>query len=238
MDHVARADDVQQVLRIVGMCRVFHRVEVIEVAEELVEAVDSRQKFILVAKVILAELAGGIPHVLEHSGNGHRLGGQAYRRAGLPDRSHAGADRQHTGDEVRPARRATCLGVVVGKQHPLFGQFIEVRRTAGHQAAMVGADVPHADVVAHDDNDVGFRPPQTPGPRLIRSQRRIRQALLLHICFASSFPPFQIVVCHGKSVAHFSSEHLTQRSSSFYFGSITTSFVIKGFEDSRVQGFE
>ena len=62
--------------------------------------------------------------------------------AGLADRGHAGADGQLAGDEVRPARRATRLGVVVGEQHALFGQLVEVRRPAGHHAAMVGADVP------------------------------------------------------------------------------------------------
>ncbi len=107
-----------------------------------------------IAEVVLAELAGGIAHVLEHRGNGHRLGGHADFGAGLADRGHAGADRQLAGDEVRATRRAARLGVVVGEQHALVGDLVEVRRPAGHHAAMVGADVPHADVVAHDDDDV------------------------------------------------------------------------------------
>ncbi len=47
MNHVARADDIQQILRIVGMRRVFHRIEVIQIAKELVEAVNAGQKLIL-----------------------------------------------------------------------------------------------------------------------------------------------------------------------------------------------
>jgi hypothetical protein len=74
MNHVARADDIQQVLRIVGMCRVFHRIEVIQIAEEFVEAVNRRQELVLVAEVILAELAGGIAHRFQHCRNGYRLG--------------------------------------------------------------------------------------------------------------------------------------------------------------------
>ena len=85
-----------------------------------------------------------------------RLGRHADRRAGLADRGHAGADRQLAGDEVGAARRAARLGVVVGEQHALGGELVEVRRPAGHHAAVVGADVPHADVVAHDDDDVGL----------------------------------------------------------------------------------
>jgi hypothetical protein len=57
MDHVARADLYLERLRVVGMGRVFHRVEVIEVAEELVEAVNGRQELVEVAEVVLAELA-------------------------------------------------------------------------------------------------------------------------------------------------------------------------------------
>ncbi len=39
-------------------------VEMIEIAEELVEAVHRRQVFVAVAKVVLAELAGGVAHGL------------------------------------------------------------------------------------------------------------------------------------------------------------------------------
>ena len=44
------------------MRRVLHRVEVVEVAEELVEAVHGRQELVEVAEVVLAELAGGVAH--------------------------------------------------------------------------------------------------------------------------------------------------------------------------------
>ena len=138
------------------MRRVFHRVQVIEIAEEFIEPVDRRQELILVAKVILAELAGGVALRFERGGNGASLGGQSYRRTGLADRGHAGADRQLAGDEVRATRRAACLGVVVGEQHAFFGELVEVRRLPGHQAPVIGTDVPHADVVTHDDDDIGL----------------------------------------------------------------------------------
>ena len=44
------------------MERVFHRVQMIEVAEKLVEPMEGGQEFILVAQVVLAELAGGVAH--------------------------------------------------------------------------------------------------------------------------------------------------------------------------------
>ena len=137
------------------MAGIFHRIEVIEVAEEFVEAVHRRQELVAVAQMVLAELAGGVTTRLQHVGDGGGLGRQADRGAGLADRGHAGADRQLAGDEVGASRRAARLGVIIGEQHALGGDLVEIRRPPGHQAAVVGADVPHADVVTHDDDDVG-----------------------------------------------------------------------------------
>ncbi len=119
VDHVARADLVLERRRVVGMARVLHRVQVIEVAEELVEAVHRGQELVQVAQVVLAELAGGVAHGLEHRGDGRRLRRHADGGAGLADGGQAGADRQLAGDEVGPARRAARLGVVVGEPHAL-----------------------------------------------------------------------------------------------------------------------
>ena len=51
--------------RIDPVLRLLLGVEVIEIAEELVEAVDRRQKLVAVAEVVLAELAGGVAERLE-----------------------------------------------------------------------------------------------------------------------------------------------------------------------------
>jgi hypothetical protein len=40
-------------------------------------------------------------------------------------------------------------------------ELVEVRRAPGHQAAVIGADVPHADIVTHDDQDVRPAPPSS-----------------------------------------------------------------------------
>ena len=146
--------DVQQLLRIGGMRRVFHRVEVIQVAEEFIEAVHGRQELVFIAEVVLAELAGGVAHSFERGRDGHGLRRQAGGGAGLADRRHAGADRQFAGDEVGAACRATRLGIVVGKQHAFGGDLVEVGRPPRHHAAVIGADIPDADVIAHDDDDV------------------------------------------------------------------------------------
>ena len=99
--------------------RVGHRVEVVQVAEEFVEAVHRRQELVQVAEVVLAELAGGVALRLERGGERAGLGRNADVGAGLADGRQTRAERNLAGDEVGPARRATRLGVVVGEQHAL-----------------------------------------------------------------------------------------------------------------------
>jgi hypothetical protein len=57
------------VFGIVGVLRLLLRVEVVQVAEELVEAVVGGEKLVLVPEVVLAELASGIAERLERLGD-------------------------------------------------------------------------------------------------------------------------------------------------------------------------
>ena len=60
-------------LRIVGILRLLLRVQVVEVAEELVEPVHGGQELVAVAEVVLAELAGRVAERLEQIGDGRIL---------------------------------------------------------------------------------------------------------------------------------------------------------------------
>ena len=84
VDHAARAEILAEVrkfrivgLRIIGKLRLFLRVEVIEIAVEFVEPMRGGQKLILVAEMILAELAGGIALGLQQFGDGRIFLAQA-----------------------------------------------------------------------------------------------------------------------------------------------------------------
>jgi len=92
MNHVAGADDVQEVLRIVGMRGIFHRVQMIEITKELIEAMDGRQKFVLVTEMVLTELTGCVTHRFQNRCNGNRLGGYSDRGTRLTYCGHASAD--------------------------------------------------------------------------------------------------------------------------------------------------
>ena len=96
-----------RVLRVVVGLGLLLGVEVVEVAEELVEAVHRRQVLVAVAEVVLAELAGDVALRLEQVGDGRRPVGNAVRRTRHADGQQAGAERVLAEDERRPARRCS-----------------------------------------------------------------------------------------------------------------------------------
>src|SRR5438094_6814348 len=99
------------------MRRIFHRIEVIEVAKKFIEPVDSGQELIEIAEMVLAELAGGVALRFERGSDSASLSWYAHLGSRLADRGHARANRKLAHDEVRPTRRATCLSVIVSEQH-------------------------------------------------------------------------------------------------------------------------
>ena len=52
------------ILRIVRILGLLFGVEVIEVAEELIETMDGRQEFVTVAKMVFAKLSGGVSQAI------------------------------------------------------------------------------------------------------------------------------------------------------------------------------
>ena len=78
----------------------------------------------------------------------------AFLRAGHADLGHAGAHGHAAADERGAAGGAGLLGVVIGEGDAFFGDAVDVRRLVAHHAAVVVADVPGADVVAPNDEDV------------------------------------------------------------------------------------
>src|SRR5271157_10301 len=106
--------------------------------------------------MVLAELAGFVPQRLQRGGDRRRLVGHADRGAGLADRGQAGADRQFAGDEVGASGGAARLRVIVGEAHALAREVVQVRRCRIHEALVVGPYIAPANIVAHDDDDIGF----------------------------------------------------------------------------------
>ena len=82
VEHAARPELLLEfrILGIVGQLGLFLGVQVIEVAEELVEAVHARQIFVPIAEMVLAELAGRVAERLQQLGDGRIFLLQADRR--------------------------------------------------------------------------------------------------------------------------------------------------------------
>src|SRR5262249_25971658 len=70
------------------------------------------------------------------------------------DLCHTSAYRHVAADEGGTAGGAALLAVVVGKRYAFAGKPIDVGRHVAHHAAVVVADIPSADVVAPDDEDI------------------------------------------------------------------------------------
>ena len=156
VQHAARPELLLElrVLRVVRVFRLFFGIEVVQVAEELVEAVHRRQMLVAIAEMVLAELAGGVAQGLEQFSHGRVVRMQAVGGAGHAHLGQPGADRVLAGHERGAARRAALLRVVVGESHALVGHAVDIGRAVAHLAATVVADVPPAHVVAPEDQDV------------------------------------------------------------------------------------
>ena len=139
------------VLGIVGQFGFLLGVEVIQVAEELVEAVHGGQMLVAVAEVVLAELAGGVALRLQCGGDGRVLRLQAEFGAGHADLGQASAVGVLAGDEGRPACGAALLPVVVGETHSLGGDAVDVGGLITHHPVAVATEVALADVIAPDE---------------------------------------------------------------------------------------
>ena len=158
MEHAARSKLFLE-FRILGVVRqfgLFFGVEVIEIAEKFVKPVHGRQIFIAIAEMVLAELAGGIAERLQQFRDGRVFGMQSDRGAGHANLGETGSDRVLTGDEAGAAGRAALLAVPIGEGRSLLRDAVDIGGVVAHHALAVMADVPIADIVSPNDEDVRF----------------------------------------------------------------------------------
>ena len=125
-----------------------------------VESVARGQKCSLIAAVPFADNFGGVSLGFEEFGDGDFTGIESDALTGKEhpapiERAKANARGIATG-EHGPARRRTHRRrhVKVGESHAFFGHFVECRRFV--DARPITAEVPIAEVVAVDQNDIGL----------------------------------------------------------------------------------
>src|SRR5262249_53956910 len=158
VEHAAWSEHLleSRILRIVRQLRLFFGIEVIEIAEKDIEAMHRRQVLIAVAKVILAELPGGITEGFEQLGDRRILFLQPYGCPRHADLRETGANGVLSADEACAAGGAALLRVVVGERGALVSNAIDVGCAVSHHPAAEERAVPDADVIAPEDEDVGF----------------------------------------------------------------------------------
>ncbi len=156
LDDVARAEIGEElrrfrILRIVGL---FHRVEMVKDTIELVEAMHRGQILVAIAKMIFADLRRGVAVRLEKLGDGRVLVLQALLGGRHADFQQTGTEWGLPEDESGTTGGAGLLSVIIGEQRAFFGDAIDVGCAAAHHAAVVGADIPDANVIGHDHDNV------------------------------------------------------------------------------------
>src|SRR5882757_526604 len=129
----------------------------VEVAEELIEAVHCGQRFVAIADVVLAKLPCGVSKVLEQATHGRIELAHAHWCAGKPHLCKSAANAMLAGEKRCATCRARLLTIVMEELDTLSADAVDVRGLVTHERIRVGADVRDADVIAEDDQDV--RPP-------------------------------------------------------------------------------
>src|SRR5262249_50716549 len=132
-------------------------VEMVEIAEPVIGTMHRRQKLVSISQVIFAELGGRVTLRLEQLSKCGVTLLNAARRARNANGRHSCSDRQLAHDECCATGGAAGLTIVVGKQNSFLGNSINVGGSS-HHAVSVGTDIPHADVVAEDDENVRALP--------------------------------------------------------------------------------
>src|SRR5262249_22630482 len=143
-----------RVFGIIGILRLLFRVEVIKIAEELVEPVDGGQEFVSVAQVILAELTADVALRLQQFGNSRILRLNSQSRPREANLGHASPDRRLPHDKRSATSGAALLAVPISEECAFLRNSIDVRRLVAHDAVVITAGVKPADVIAPDDEDV------------------------------------------------------------------------------------
>ena len=128
----------------------------VEVAEELVEAVDCGKIFVAVPQMILAELTGRVLQLLQQNGDRRVQLLMPIGAPGKPTLVSPVANAVLAGDERGATRGARLFAIVMQEANPFVGHSVDVGRGVSHQTIAVGADVADSDVVAQSTRIFGF----------------------------------------------------------------------------------
>ena len=164
MDHAARTEAFFkcfaighfQIARIVFILRLFFGVQVVEVTKEFIKSMHGGKMLVQVTLVVLTELSCRIAQAFHDRGDGDIGFLPAFLGTGQAHLGHTGPNGNVSAEECRPAGRARLLGIVICKANPFTRDPINIRGLEAHHTPIVVADVPGADIITPDHEDIGL----------------------------------------------------------------------------------
>src|SRR5262245_57301361 len=128
----------------------------------------------MVTDMVLAELACSVAEIEQEHGERRSTRLKVGRTTGKLGRDHAGAQGIHSGEECIASGRATLHGDIIHEDAALVANAVDVWRFTDHQSAMIDARLHPADVITHDEHDIGLRLRWSRRSHLLLRQRRSR----------------------------------------------------------------
>src|SRR5688572_20238391 len=137
MDHATRPEvlpEVREVLfaRVVRKFRLLFSIQVVQVAEKLIEPVIRRQMLVLIAEVVLAKLSGRVSEWLEQFSNRWIFLAQTRFRTRHSHLTEAGTKHTLSSDERRSTGCARLLAIGIGEAHTFVRDAVDVGRAIAH----------------------------------------------------------------------------------------------------------
>jgi hypothetical protein len=129
---------------------------VVKVAEELIEAVHRGQELVQIAQMIFSKLTSGITERLQQLGNGRILRLKPDGRGRNTNLGEPGPIAALASDERGTTRSAGLFAVAIGETHSFLCDPVNIWRLIAHHSAAVARQVPNADVVAPDHQNIRF----------------------------------------------------------------------------------
>src|SRR5207244_3035567 len=97
---------------------------------------------------------GGVADRLQEVSDGRVFRVKSDRSAGQADFGQAGAERILASDECGTSGSAALLAVIISESNAFFSNAVNVGSLVSHHASAEVTDIPHADVIAPENQDV------------------------------------------------------------------------------------
>lgn len=143
-----------QIAGVITILWLFFGVEVIQISEELIKAMHGWRMLVEISLMVLSKLICRIALALQNGGHRDVNFLPSLRSVWHTNFGHASSHGNVPADECRASRGTTLLPVVIGEADAFAGNAVDVGRFVAHHPPVVVADIPRADIIAPDDENI------------------------------------------------------------------------------------